>query len=644
MKVNEESHKTEKVSDFLFYVKNVEWMMKKLREKLNATFNSINTKLAIVFMLMLLATIEVIWAYFTRQLEQNSIENFQSSIQIQTIVSNQLANQLASDSKNANDRLNQIVNDYNNDSISEIIVVDNKDTIRAVSNLNDKSKIGQRINNTDVKQVISTGHQINKVVDDHGNYMIQISPLTSGNGSNNNVGAIYVKASMQDVFDNLRQISLTFLIASLIAALLGAFLALVISRAITQPIEEMQKQALHIANGDYSSQVKIYSNDELGQLAKAFNTLSVRIEQSQEESDSERRRLDSVLSHMSDGVLATDRHGNVSVVNHMALSCLNANEDEIINKPIAEVLGLKDTSSQDLISSQKEIVVTLDPGTRDEIILHASFSLIKRVTGFVSGSVCVLHDVTEQQKNENSQRQFVSNVSHELRTPLTSLQAYIEALNEGAWKDPEIAPKFLEVTQQETSRMIRMINDLLSLSRMDRGVSKMDLEFVNLNDFVNHILNRFDMIVKTDKNKGHKKKYTIKRELGNQALWVEIDTDKMMQVIDNIMNNAIKYSPDGGVITVRLTHSQGHVILSISDQGLGIPRKDLGKIFDRFYRVDKARSRAQGGTGLGLAIAKEIVEAHHGRIWADSSEGKGSTFYISLPYEPMTEEDDWDEV
>lgn len=163
---------------------------------------------------------------------------------------------MTSDNKNTNDRLNQIVNDYNNDAISEIIVVDNKDTIRAVSNLNDKSKIGQRINNTDVKQVISTGHQINKVVDDHGNYMIQISPLTSGNGSNNTVGAVYVKASMQDVFNNLRQISLTFLIASLIAALLGAFLSLVISRAITQPIEEMQKQALHIADGDYSSQVK----------------------------------------------------------------------------------------------------------------------------------------------------------------------------------------------------------------------------------------------------------------------------------------------------------------------------------------------------------------------------------------------------
>lgn len=617
--------------------------MKELTNKIKKTFNSINTKLAIVFMLMLLATIEVIGAYFTRQLEQSSIQNFESSIQIQNVVTSQLSNQLTKDNKDTNDRLSRIINDYSNDAISEIIVVDNKDIIRAVSSLNDRSRIGQRVNNNDVKQVTSTGRPVTRIVDDNGNYMVQVTPLTSGTGGSNIVGAVYVRASMQSVFQDLRNTSMMFLITSLIAAILGAILSLVISRAITRPIEEMQDQALNIADGDYSSQVKIYSNDELGRLGQAFNTLSVRIERSQEESDSERRRLDSVLSHMTDGVIATDRHGNVTIVNQMALNFLNTTEKAVINKPIAEVLGLDETS-QDLISSQKEIVVTVNAGTRDEMILHASFSLIKRVTGFVSGSVCVLHDVTEQQKNENMQKQFVSNVSHELRTPLTSLNAYIDTLNQGAWKDPEIAPQFLKVTQEETQRMIRMINDLLSLSRMDRGTSKMELELVNLNDFVAHILNRFDMIVKNDEKNGKKKKYAIKRELGKQAIWVEIDTDKMMQVIDNIMNNAIKYSPDGGVITVRLTENQNRVILSISDQGLGIPRKDLGKIFDRFYRVDKARSRAQGGTGLGLAIAKEIVEAHHGRIWADSSEGKGSTFYISLPYEPMSEEDDWDEI
>lgn len=603
-------------------------------------FNSINTKIAVVFMLLLLATIEIIGAYFTRQLEQNSVNSFQSSIQIPNIITNQLASQLLKDNRNTNENLNQLVNDYNNNAISEIIVVDNKGIIRAVSNLNDKNKIGQRATNVKVKQA-TAGRPVTQIVNDHGNYMVQITPLMA-NGTS--VGAIYVKASMQGVFNNLKQISLMFLTASVIASFMSAFLAYLMSRAITKPIEEMREQALNIADGDYSGQVKVYANDEIGQLAKAFNTLAIRVERSQEQSDSERRRLDSVLSHMTDGVISTDRHGNVVILNQMALRFLGIDEKDAIGKPLNEVLGIKQqVDAQDLISDQQEMMITINKGTRDEMILHANFSLIKRITGFVSGVVCVLHDVTEQQKNENEQRQFVSNVSHELRTPLTSMRAYIEALNDGAWKDPKIAPKFLEVTQAETERMIRMINDLLNLSRMDRGVSKLDLELVNFNDFLTHILNRFEMIVKTDKNKSSKK-YSIKREFVAQDLWVEIDTDKMMQVIDNIMNNAIKYSPDGGVITVRLTNTQNQVVLCIADQGLGIPRKDLQKIFERFYRVDKARSRAQGGTGLGLAIAKEIVEAHHGKIWADSAEGKGSAFYISLPFEPVSEGDDWDEV
>lgn len=600
-----------------------------------------------IFMLLLLATIEIVGAYFTRQLEQSSIADFETSIQIPNIISNQISTQLSrTNTQKANQQLSRIITNYNNnDTINEIMIVDNKGVIRAVSNVNDQSRVGQRATNADIKEVISTGKQVSKVNTDNGNYMVQIVPLTSSNGTNTTVGAIFVRASMQGVFNNIRNVSLMFLTASLVAAVLGAVVALIISRAITRPIEEMRRQALRVSDGDYSGHVKVYADDELGQLAKAFNTLSVRIERTQEVSDSERRRLDNVLTHMTDGVIATDRHGNITIINETALDFLGKTEKEVIGEPITKLLGLHEITLQDLMSTQQELVVTVNENTRDEMILHANFSLIQRVTGFVSGLVCVLHDITEQQKNEREQQQFVSNVSHELRTPLTSLRAYVEALNDGAWKDENIAPQFLGVIQDETQRMIRMINDLLSLSRMDRGVAKMDLEWVNLNDFISHVLNRFDMMIKTDAQKTNVKKYSIKREFSNQDLWVEIDTDKMMQVIDNIMNNAIKYSPDGGVITVRLLQANKHVILSISDQGLGIPRKDLNKIFDRFYRVDKARSRKQGGTGLGLAISKEIVEAHHGRIWADSAEGKGSTFYISLPYEPMSEEgDNWDEV
>lgn len=617
-------------------------------KKIKKVFTSINFKIALIFMLLLLATIEIVGAYFTRQLEQSSIQNFETSIQIPSIITNQISNQLSRTNTQSTDRqLSKIVSNYNNDAINQITIVDNKGVIRAVSNINNQARVGQRDTSSDIKNVISSGRQVSKVINDNGNYMVQITPLTSNNGTNTTVGAIVIRASMQGVFNNIRNVSIMFLTASLIAALLGAVVSLFISRAITRPIEEMTRQALRVSDGDYSGHVNVYSDDELGQLAKAFNTLSVRIERTQEISDSERRRLDNVLTHMTDGVIATDRHGNITIINETALDFLNKKEDDVIGRPITKLLGLKDVTIQDLMSTQQELIVTVNSNTHDEMILHANFSLIQRVTGFVSGLVCVLHDVTEQQKNEREQQQFVSNVSHELRTPLTSMRAYVEALNDGAWKDPNIAPQFLNVVQDETERMIRMINDLLHLSRIDRGVAKMDLEWVNINDFVSHILKRFDMMIKTDaeKSRDNVKKYSIKREFTNQDLWIEIDTDKMMQVIDNIMNNAIKYSPDGGVITVRLLQAHKHVILSISDQGLGIPRKDLNKIFDRFYRVDKARSRKQGGTGLGLAICKEIVEAHHGRIWADSAEGKGSTFYISLPFEPISEEGgSWDEI
>ncbi|MDD6407515.1 MAG: cell wall metabolism sensor histidine kinase WalK [Lactobacillus equicursoris] len=618
---------------------------KKKRGWLKWLLSSIQTKITVIFMLLLLATIEIIGAYFTRQMEQTSIDNFQTTIQLQSIVTEQLTNQLVKNSKSSDRMMNQIVTDYNNSAISEIEIVDSKNVIRAVSSLNENDRVGQLSSNRDIREVINTGQIKTAVTSDKtGSYMVQITPLTSGT---NIVGAVYVKASMADVFDNLRNVSIMFLTASLLAVVVAAVASMFISRAITKPIEELRQQAMQVADGDYSAQVQIYSNDELGQLGAAFNTLSARIEQTQEQSESERRRLDSVLSHMTDGVIATDRHGNVSIINQMAQDFLNIKADDAINKPISQILGLgEEYTSQDLISSQSDMQVTVNGGTNDEMILHASFTLIKRVTGFVSGAVCVLHDVTEQIKNEDEQRQFVSNVSHELRTPLTSVRAYIEALNEGAWKDPEIAPQFLQVTQDETERMIRMVNDLLVLSRMDRGTTKLELEWVNFTDFVSHLLNRFDMIVEHDQGEAQSesKQYVIKRDLGNQALWIEIDTDQMMRVIDNIMNNAIKYSPDGGTITVRLQQRQNQVLLSIADQGLGIPRKDLSKIFDRFYRADKARSRAQGGTGLGLAIAKEIVNAHGGKIWADSREGHGSTFYISLPYEPMEEEDEWDEV
>lgn len=614
-------------------------------------FQSIHFKIALVFALLLLITFQIVGAVFVQQLKSDNIKAFKQRVELSTYVDNSLIASLnSSDTAAANQKIRKVLEDINNENISEIQVVDVKGTIRGDSDVNNRSLVGQKTTDAEIKQVIYNSRSFTKTTydkRDNRRYYIAITPLLSVSGNTNTVvGAVYVKANMETVYDSINSVVVIFATASLIATAIGMALAIAISRAITRPIDEMKKQTSRIARGDYSGQVRIYGQDELGQLAQAVNNLSVKIEEAQESSEAERRRLDSVLSHMSDGVIATDRRGNITIINEMASEDLNVNPDEVIGRSILDVLDIRSQYTlREILENQDEIILDLSDAEHEQI-LNAYFSLIQRESGFISGLVCVLHDVTEQQKIDRERRQFVSNVSHELRTPLTSMRSYIEALNDGAWKDPEVAPQFLKVTQDETDRMIRMINDLLSLSRMDSGRLQLELELVNLNELFNYILNRFDMMLDKDNNDTRDtktKNYTIKRDFTKRDLWVEIDTDKFIQVVDNIMNNAIKYSPDGGVITCRLLETHNHVILSITDQGLGIPKKDLNHVFDRFFRVDKARSRAQGGTGLGLAISKEVIALHHGKIWVDSIEGKGSTFYISLPYEEY-EGDAWDEA
>lgn len=619
-----------------------------LRFKRKNFFKTINFKIALVFALLLLITLEIVGAIFVKQLESKNIQDFKQSVQIPTYIDNSLSEQLTvSSTRKANGQIKTILSNYNNTNVDEIQVVDSKGTIRGTSDVNDQSVVGQKTTDRNVKNAIYNNRTYTKSTYDtqnNGRYYVSIVPLYSSNSAGNSsqlVGVLYVRANMKSVYSTINNIMGIFVIASLAAMVLGLGIAIIIARAITRPIEEMKQQTQRIARGDYAGQVRVYSDDELGQLAKAINNLSIRVEESQESTEAERRRLDSVLSHMSDGVIATDRRGNITIINETASDFMDVTAEKAIGNSILDILKIRDDYSlRDLIENQDELMLDFSSNERD-LILNAYFSLIQRESGFISGLVCVLHDVTEQQKIDNDRKQFVSNVSHELRTPLTSLRSYIEALSDGAWKDPEVAPGFLKVTQEETDRMIRMINELLSLSRMDSGTTRVDMELVNINEMFNYVLDRFDMILKKDDNPA--KYYTIKREFTKRDLWVEIDTDKFTQVLDNIMNNAIKYSPDGGVVTCWLLETHNQVIISISDQGLGIPRADLGHVFDRFFRVDKARSRAQGGTGLGLAISKEVVQMLGGRIWVDSVEGKGSTFYISLPYEPYEEEDLWDD-
>ena len=405
-------------------------------------------------------------------------------------------------------------------------------------------------------------------------------------------------------------------------------------------LRQLNAKIKDLIAGDYSEVVDMQGSPELTDMANSINDLSEVIRLTHENLEQETKRLTSILSYMTDGVLATNRRGQIIMVNEMAAKQLNVNPDEVLNTSILDLLSLGDDYDlRSLITEVPELTIDSQDENGEYISLRVRFALIRRESGFISGLVAVLHDTTEQDKEERERRLFVSNVSHELRTPLTSVKSYLEALDDGALSEP-VAPDFVKVSLNETNRMMRMVTDLLSLSRIDNETSQLDIELTNFTAFITFILNRFDKI--KSQSQEDTKKYELIREYPITPIWVEIDTDKMTQVIDNILNNAIKYSPDGGKIKVGMKTTDAQLIISISDEGLGIPKKDLPRIFDRFYRVDKARSRAQGGTGLGLAIAKEIIKQHKGFIWAKSEYGKGSTFTIVLPYDKDAIKDDWD--
>ena len=405
-------------------------------------------------------------------------------------------------------------------------------------------------------------------------------------------------------------------------------------------LKRLNQKVKDLIAGDYSQVLDMQGSSEITNIINNLNDLSEVIRLTQENLEQESKRLNSILSYMTDGVLATNRRGQIIMINDMAKKQLGVERDEALNQNILELLRIDDEYElRDLITQSPELMIDSQDVNGEYISIRVRFALVRRESGFISGLVAVLHDTTEQEKEERERRLFVSNVSHELRTPLTSVKSYLEALDEGALSEP-VAPDFIKVSLDETNRMMRMVTDLLHLSRIDNATSNLDVELINFTAFITFILNRFDKIKSQDENL----KYELIRDYPITSVWIEIDTDKMTQVIDNILNNAIKYSPDGGKITVSMKTTDDQMILSISDQGLGIPKQDLPKIFDRFYRVDRARSRAQGGTGLGLAIAKEIIKQHNGFIWAKSEYGKGSTFTIVLPYDKDAVKDEiWED-
>lgn len=602
-------------------------------------FQSLHTKLVIVYVLLIIIGMQIIGLYFTNSLEKELTQTFKNNI-------SQYAKQIEiniekvydeDNAINAQKEVQNLLNEYaNRQEIEEIRFIDKDQIIMATSKQSTRSLINQKANDNSIQKALSLG-EINShtVLKDYGNgkqrvWVYNLPVKTSNDGT---IGDVYIEADINDVYNQLSNINQIFIVGTGISLLITVILGFFIARTITKPITDMRNQTVEMSKGNYTQRVKIYGNDEIGELALAFNNLSKRVQEAQANTESEKRRLDSVITHMSDGIIATDRRGRVRIVNDMALTMMGTMKEDIIGDHMLKVLKLEEDFSLDEIQENDDSFL-LDINENEGIIARVNFSTIVQETGFVTGYIAVLHDVTEQQQVERERREFVANVSHELRTPLTSMNSYIEALESGAWKDGELAPQFLSVTREETERMIRLVNDLLQLSKMDNESEQITKEIVDFNMFINKIINRHEMSAKDT---------TFVREVPTETIFTEIDPDKMTQVFDNVITNAMKYSRGDKRVEFHVKQNAlyNRMTIRVKDNGIGIPINKVDKIFDRFYRVDKARTRKMGGTGLGLAISKEIVEAHNGRIWANSVEGQGTSIFITLPCEVL-EDGDWD--
>nr|WP_223814616.1 ATP-binding protein [Thermoanaerobacterium thermosaccharolyticum] len=569
-----------------------------LAKKVN--YKSIQWKIILIYGLLILVAMEIIWVYLFKSLENYHMTNFENYIEAQATG---IAFTLK-DNMNSKSSLDNIINMYlgPNAYIKYVYILDKDGNILA-SSTGEKGKMltPAVIKALSGKQGMETSNDNNS----NGKIRSIAMPVVDSDGKIS--GVVYVSGSLKSVYDTLSDVNFILLSATFIAVIITVILGYILAKTITDPIKEVTKYAREMAEGNFDVHIDIKSDDEIGKLGSMFNFMSKRLKSTLNEMENEKSKVEAIISYMSDGVIATNDLNRVILFNNAAERMIG--EKITMDEPLEKIAQGQLKNTESLIYCNGKIL--------------KSFVSPIKVDKNIDGNVFVLHDITEQQNLDNMRKEFVANVSHELRTPLTTIKSYTETLlNDGV--DEEYRNRFLSIIDKEVDRMTRLVKDLLLLSKMDSN-GKLNLEETNLNEFIENILYKI-------KIEAQKKNQKLTFCAGEEKRNINIDRDKMEQVLLNVVSNAIKYTNLGGYVRVFTKYDDDYAYITISDNGIGIPKKDLPRIFERFYRVDKGRSRELGGTGLGLAIAKEIVTAHGGEINIESEVGIGTTVYIKLKY------------
>lgn len=582
-------------------------------------FKSIQWKLVIISFLLVWLAMAIVGVYITEAIKKDQIGSMTETIIARGYY---LADNLKDKTVGA-PNIQEVVSNWfvgQGKQVRAVYVYENGDFIASQKNYEGTTEydlLGLWI----VEEAIKQAKEV-EWPDVNDKYLKSIAvPIISSD--NDVIGAIYISADLSSVEENVKSIRNILTNATIWALCITALLGNLLSKTFTGPIKEVTSKAEQLAKGDFGQIIAVKSRDEVGQLTETFNYLTVRLKSTIDEMYREKNKVDAILTNMTDGIIAVNAAGTVIHANPAAYSIFNIEKEALYNRKfddLAQELELGMTFNELLNDSEKNFNIL----SINNLIIKISAVPIMNEHNETEGAMLVLQDVTEQEKLDKMRKEFVANVSHELRTPLTTIKSYTETLLDGALENKEYTVNFLQVINSESDRMTRLVKDLLQLSKLDYDKMEWNMKKLNVLNIVSDCVVKLEMSAK-------QKNQVLSFEALGELCDINGDKDRIEQVIINIISNAIKYTPENGSIKVTADKLEDNVEIKIADTGMGIPKDDIPRLFERFYRVDKARSRAMGGTGLGLSIAKNIVEAHRGSIRIESEYGKGTEVIINFP-------------
>lgn len=596
--------------------------------RLKKSWNSIRWRIVLIYFLLVFIAMTITGVFIMSELEAYQMESIRSNF-TKIVQENILSLQEYENLSNYQEELQTDIVAWSESLREEMFVVNSDFIIIASSNQNYIGKSGLDL----LDQTILVNGLSGKTAeeDDVLSTGIPVKNLVFPIKYNGKItGVVCLRADVSSVYETQSQSKLIFLQAMCLALLITVVLGIFIARSITVPINELREKTERMADGDFSQVVSVKSDDEIGRLAEMFNLLRQKLDHTLSEISNEKSKLETIVKYMADGLLAVDMNRKVILANPAAMVMLSITQKELNERSYDEIIQKR---SKDLAFDR--IQENCKSGGAHGTFDFGGMAFAVRYDRFRDeneediGIIILLQDITEQQKLDNMQRDFVANVSHELKTPLTTIKSYTETLLDGAISDPDTARSFLGIVDAETDRMSRLVRELLQLSRLDYKQENWYKKEANVINVIRTAITKVEMTANT---KHQKILFTFDQ---NQKVLSIIDRDRIEQVLLNVLSNAIKYSPENSTIRMGVETTDTMVNLSVTDEGIGISEKELPRVFERFYRVDKARSREMGGTGLGLAIAKQIVEEHGGTVGIKSQFGAGTCVTVSLPLSPI---------